>query len=182
MPVYSTWICLYGIPEVQQNTVQSFRLQNVLSNYYPSEKSLINIDLLLLSEKYDWNPADATVIKFLQAIFKDKLRDNNNFNPYLRVNEEIEKEVQVLMTEQEQYEYELEAEKAEGRAEGREEGREEGRAEGKAEGIISAAVKLHMTDAGVLTSMLVDELLITPEQAHEYIKKFLPDRSNDSEE
>lgn len=164
MPVYSTWICLYGIPEVQQNTVQSFRLQNVLSNYYPSEKSLINIDLLLLSEKYDWNPADATVIKFLQAIFKDKLRDNN-FNPYLRVNEEIEKEVQVLMTEQEQYEYELEAEKAEGRAEGR----EEGRAEGKAEGIISAAVKLHMTDAGVLTSMLVDELLITPEQAHEYI-------------
>lgn len=173
MPVYSTWICLYDIPEAQQNTVQSFRLQNVLSGYYPSEKSLINIDLLLLSEKYDWNPADAMVVKFLQAIFKDKLRDNN-FNPYLRVNEEIEKEVQVLMTEQEQYEYELEAEKAEGR--------EEGRAEGKAEGIISVAVKLHMTDAGVLTSMLVDELLITPEQAHEYIKKFLPDRSNDSEE
>lgn len=173
MPVYSTWICLYDIPEAQQNTVQSFRLQNVLSGYYPSEKSLINIDLLLLSEKYDWNPADAMVVKFLQAIFKDKLRDNN-FNPYLRVNEEIEKEVQVLMTEQEQYEYELEAEKAEGRA--------EGRAEGKAEGIISAAVKLHMTDAGVLTSMLVDELLITPEQAHEYIKKFLPNRSNDSEE
>lgn len=169
MPVYSTWICLYDIPEAQQNTVQSFRLQNVLSGYYPSEKSLINIDLLLLSEKYDWNPADAMVVKFLQAIFKDKLRDNN-FNPYLRVNEEIEKEVQVLMTEQEQYEYELEAEKAEGRAEGR------------AEGIISAAVKLHMTDAGVLTNMLVDELLITPEQAHEYIKKFLPNRSNDSEE
>ena len=63
-----------------------FRLQNVLSDYYPSEKSLINIDLLLLSEKHDWNPADAMVVKFLQAIFKDKLRDNN-FNPYLRVNE-----------------------------------------------------------------------------------------------
>lgn len=177
MPVYSTWICLYGIPEAQQNTVQSFRLQNVLSDYYPSEKSLINIDLLLLSEKYDWNPADAMVVKFLQAIFKDKLRDNN-FNPYLRVNEEIEKEVQVLMTEQEEYEYELQVEREQAAAEGR----AEGRAEGKAEGIISAAVKLHMTDAGVLTSMLVDELLITPEQAHEYIKKFLPDRSNDSEE
>lgn len=172
MPVYSTWICLYGIPEAQQNTVQSFRLQNVLSDYYPSEKSLINIDLLLLPEKYDWNPADATVVKFLQAIFKDKLRDN--FNPHLRVNEEIEKEVQVLMTAQEEYEYELQVE--------REQAAAEGRAEGKAEGIISAAVKLHMTDAGVLTSMLVDELLITPEQAHEYIKKFLPDRSNDSEE
>lgn len=158
-----------------------FRLQNVLSDYYPSEKSLINIDLLLLSEKYDWNPADAMVVKFLQAIFKDKLRDNN-FNPYIRVNEEIEKEVQVLMTAQEEYEYELQVEREQAAAEGREEGREEGRAEGKAEGIISAAVKLHMTDAGVLTSMLVDELLITPEQAHEYIKKFLPDRSNDSEE
>lgn len=158
-----------------------FRLQNVLSDYYPSEKSLINIDLLLLSEKYDWNPADAMVVKFLQAIFKDKLRDNN-FNPYIRVNEEIEKEVQVLMTAQEEYEYELQVEREQAAAEGREEGREEGRAEGKAEGIISAAVKLHMTDAGVLTSMLVDELLITPKQAHEYIKKFLPDRSNDSEE
>lgn len=163
MPVYSTWICLYDIPEAQQNTVQSFRLQNVLSDYYPSEKSLINIDLLLLSEKYDWNPADATVVKFLQAIFKDKLRDN--FNPHLRVNEEIEKEVQVLMTAQEEYEYELQVEREQAAAEGR----AEGRAEGKAEGIISAAVKLHMTDAGVLTSMLVDELLITPEQAHEYI-------------
>ena len=59
---------------------------------------------------------------------------------------------------------------------------EDGRAEGRAEGIISAAVKLHMTDVGVLTSMLVDELLITPKQAHEYIKKFLPEKSNDSEE
>lgn len=50
---------------------------------------------------------------------------------------------------------------------------DEWRAEGKAEGIISAAVKLHMTDIGVLTGMLMDELLITPEQAREYIKKFL---------
>lgn len=179
MPVYSTWICLYGIQEVQQNTVQSFRLQNVLSNYYPSEKSLINIDLLLLSEKYDWDTSDATIIKFLQAVFKNRMTDSA-FNPFLQISPEIESEVESIMTAQEEYELQVEREQA--AAEGRAKGREEGRAEGKAEGIISAAVKLHMTDAGVLTSMLIDELLITPEQAHEYIKKFLPDRSNDSEE
>lgn len=179
MPVYPTWICLYGIQEVQQNTVQSFRLQNVLSNYYPSEKSLINIDLLLLSEKYDWDTSDATIIKFLQAVFKNRMTDSA-FNPFLQISPEIESEVESIMTAQEEYELQVEREQA--AAEGRAKGREEGRAEGKAEGIISAAVKLHMTDAGVLTSMLVDELLITPEQAHEYIKKFLPDRSNDSEE
>lgn len=106
MPVYSTWICLYGIPEAQQNTVQSFRLQNVLSDYYPNEKSLINIDLLLLSEKYDWHPADAMVVKFLQAIFKDKLLDNN-FNPFLQISPEIESELESIMTAQEEYEYEL---------------------------------------------------------------------------
>lgn len=179
MPVYSTWICLYGIQEVQQNTVQSFRLQNVLSNYYPSEKSLINIDLLLLSEKYDWDTSLTTIIKFLQAVFKNRMTDSA-FNPFLQISPEIESEVESIMTAQEEYELQVEREQA--AAEGRAKGREEGRAEGKAEGIISAAVKLHMTDAGVLTSMLVDELLITPEQAHEYIKKFLPDRSNDSEE
>lgn len=179
MPVYSTWICLYDIPEAQQNTVQSFRLQNVLSGYYPSEKSLINIDLLLLSEKYDWDTSDATIIKFLQAVFKNRMTDSA-FNPFLQISPEIESEVESIMTAQEEYELQVEREQA--AAEGRAKGREEGRAEGKAEGIISAAVKLHMTDAGVLTSMLVDELLITSEQAHEYIKKFLPDRSNDSEE
>lgn len=48
-----------------------FRFQNVLSDYYPSEKSLINIDFLLLSEDYDWDTSDATIIKFLQAVFKN---------------------------------------------------------------------------------------------------------------
>lgn len=45
--------------------------------------------------------------------------------------------------------------------------REQAAAEGKAEGIIFAAVRMHMTDIGVLTGMLMDELLITPEQARE---------------
>lgn len=49
----------------------------------------------------------------------------------------------------------------------REQAAAEGRAEGKAEGIIFAAVRMHMTDIGVLTGMLMDELLITPEQARE---------------
>lgn len=181
MPVYSTWICLYGIPEELQNTVHSFRLQDLGNPHIVLQKSLFNIDLLLLPEKYDWDTSDATIIKFLQAVFKNRMTDSA-FNPFLQISPEIESEVESIMTAQEEYEYELQVEREQAAAEGRAKGREEGRAEGKAEGIISAAAKLHMTDAGVLTSMLVDELLITPEQAHEYIKKFLPDRSNDSEE
>ena len=177
MSVYSTWICLCGIPEELQNTVHSFRLQDLGNPHIVLQKSLFNIDFLLLSEDYDWDTSDATIIKFLQAVFKNRMTDSA-FNPFLKISPEIESEVESIMTAQEEYEYELQVEREQAAAEGR----AEGRAEGKAEGIISAAVKLHMTDAGVLTSMLVDELLITPEQAHEYIKKFLPDRSNDSEE
>jgi len=177
MSVYSTWICLCGIPEELQNTVHSFRLQDLGNPHIVLQKSLFNIDFLLLSEDYDWDTSDATIIKFLQAVFKNRMTDSA-FNPFLQISPEIESEVESIMTAQEEYEYELQVEREQAAAEGR----AEGRAEGKAEGIISAAVKLHMTDAGVLTSMLVDELLITPEQAHEYIKKFLPDRSNDSEE
>lgn len=106
MPVYSTWICLYGIPEELQNTVQSFRLQNGLSDYYPSEKSLINIDFLLLSEDYDWDTSDVTIIKFLQAVFKNRMTDSA-FNPFLQISPEIESELESIMTAQEEYEYEL---------------------------------------------------------------------------
>lgn len=185
LPVYSTWICLCGIPEELQNTVHSFRLQDLGNTHIVLQRSLFNIDFLLLSEDYDWDTSDATIIKFLQAVFKNRMTDSA-FNPFLQISPEIESEVESIMTAQEEYEYELQVEReqaaAEGREEGRAEGIAEGRAEGMAEGIISAAVRMHMTDIGVLTSMLVDELLITPKQAHEYIKKFLPDKSNDSEE
>lgn len=172
LPVYSTWICLCGIPEELQNTVHSFRLQDVGTPQIMLQKSLFNIDFLLLSEDYDWDTSDATIIKFLQAVFKNRMADSA-FNPFLQISPEIESEVESIMSAQEEYEYELQVEREQAAAEGRAKGIAEGRAEGKAEGIISAAVRMHMTDAGVLTSMLVDELLITPEQAHEYIKKFL---------
>ena len=137
---------------------------HLLSMQIMLQKSLFNIDFLLLSEDYDWDTSDATIIKFLQAVFKNRMTDSA-FNPFLQISPEIESEVESIMSAQEEYEYELQVE--------REQAAAEGRAEGKAEGIISAAVKLHMTDIGVLTGMLMDELLITPEQAHEYIKKFL---------
>lgn len=168
LPVYSTWICLCGIPEELQNTVHSFRLQDVGTPQIMLQKSLFNVDFLLLSEDYDWDTSDATIIKFLQAVFKNRMADSA-FNPFLQISPEIESEVESIMSAQEEYEYELQVEREQAAAEGR----AKGIAEGRAEGIISAAVRMHMTDIGVLTGMLMDELLITPEQAHEYIKKFL---------
>lgn len=130
VPVYSTWVCLSGIPKEYQNTIHNFRLQNVSDSYYPSRKSLINIDLLLLSEHYDWDVTDNTLIKFLQAIFKDRLQDAS-FNPFLNVDNVMQKEVQVLMAEQSQYDYELQIEREQAAKEGREAGMAEGRAEGE---------------------------------------------------
>ena len=157
MPVYSTWICLYGIPEAQQNTVQSFRLQNVLSDYYPSEKSLINIDFLLLSEDYDWDTSDATIIKFLQAVFKNRMTDSA-FNPFLQISPEIESEVESIMTAQEEYEYELQVEREQAAAEGREEGKAEGRTEGIGDSIkaLMGNVKCTLEQAMDMLGIAVD--------------------------
>ena len=125
--MYSTWICLCGIPEELQNTVHSFRLQDIGNPHIIMQKSLFNIDFLLLSEDYDWDTSDATIIKFLQAVFKNRMTDSA-FNPFLQISPEIESEVESIMSAQEEYEYELQVE--------REQAAAEGRAEGKAEGII----------------------------------------------
>lgn len=106
MPVYSTWICLYGIPEELQNTVHSFRLQDLGNPHIVLQKSLFNIDFLLLFEDYDLDTSDATIIKFLQAVFKNRMTDSA-FNPFLQISPEIESEVESIMTAQEEYEYEL---------------------------------------------------------------------------
>lgn len=129
LPVYSTWICLKGIHKELQNTVHSFRLRDNAKNCIIPKKSLINIDLLLLSEKYDCESeynTDEPIIKFLQAIFKDNLR-NKELNPYLKVTEEIEREVDAIMVEQSKFDLEIISE--------REDARREGLAEGLAEGI-----------------------------------------------
>ena len=128
-----------GIEPKYENSVQSFRIQNVGSEYFPSRKSLINVDLLLISEQYDWDRFDEIVIKFVQAALKNRLEDED-FNPYLPVDDEVRAEVRAMQLEQEKYDDDLMAErqqaKAEGiiagRAEGRAEGRKIGRAEGEA--------------------------------------------------
>lgn len=127
LPVYSTWICLCGIPENLQNTVHSFRLQDAGTPRIDLPRSLFNIYFLLLSEDYDWDASDATVVKFLQAVFKNRMNDAT-FNPYLTVNHEMNEEVHAIMIDQEQYEYELQVEREQAAAEGRAKGRAEGRA------------------------------------------------------
>lgn len=77
----------------------------------------------------------------MQAALKNRLEDED-FNPYLPVDDEVRAEVRAMQLEQEKYDDDLMAErqqaKAEGiiagRAEGEAEGRKIGRAEGRAEG------------------------------------------------
>ena len=94
---------------------------HLLSMQIMLQKSLFNIDFLLLSEDYDWDTSDATIIKFLQAVFKNRMTDSA-FNPFLQISPEIESEVESIMSAQEEYEYELQVEREQAAAEGRAEG------------------------------------------------------------
>lgn len=133
-PVYSTWICLQGTPSELQNSVCSFRLagtnnegKDVTALVQASQ--LINIDLVMLSEDYDWDQSDAIVIKYLQSILKNRLQDRS-FNPYLDCNNaSLLKEVQTLMSKEEEWLDDIKYERQEARKEGRAEGRAEARAE-----------------------------------------------------
>ena len=80
VPVYSTWICLDKVPQPLQNSVYSFRMsginnKGIVDKGMEAEAQLINIDLLLLSVDYDWDVDDNDLVKFLQAIFKNRLSD-----------------------------------------------------------------------------------------------------------
>lgn len=176
LPVRSTWISVRNIPKDLQNRMVHVTLKAYDSyGIKLSEKfdgiDLIGIDFILLSENYDWDVNDDTTVKFLQSIFNNRLSDKK-FNPFIKITNEIESEVLALTTDLDHYNAELDAELEAGRAEGR----AAGRAEGRAEGIIFTAVKLHVTDVDVISSMLIEKLNITREEADKYIQKYLPDK------
>lgn len=164
LPVYSTWICMCN-NKVLKNTAHKIRLVDDGEVSVLPERSIFNIDILLISREYDWDTSDDGLIKFLQAIFKNKMNDKE-FNPYVEVNDAMSRELDELRLEQEQYEYEMQVGRAEAAA--------EGRAEGRAEGIISTARRLNVTDRAILRNMLIEELHITQEEAEQYLKKYLP--------
>lgn len=177
LPVRSTWISVKNVPRDLQNRMVHITLEaHDSAGIDLSERfdgiDLIGIDFVLLSESYNWNSGDDTTVKFLQSIFNNRL-SNREFNPFIEVTSEIESEVIALTTDLDHYNAELDAELEAGRAEGR----AKGRAEGRAEGIISTAVKLGVTDIDIISSMLIDELHITKEEANAYIEKYLPSRN-----
>lgn len=177
LPVRSTWISVKNVPRDLQNRMVHITLEaHDSAGIDLSERfdgiDLIGIDFILLSESYNWNSGDDTTVKFLQSIFNNRL-SNREFNPFIEVTSEIESEVIALTTDLDHYNAELDAELEAGRAEGR----VEGRAEGRAEGIISTAVKFGVTDIDAISSMLIDELHITQEEANVYIEKYLPSRN-----
>lgn len=124
-PVYSTWICLNGIPKNLQNTVHHIQMQDLSSVPVASMQSLLNIDLLLLSEEYDWDENDATIVKFLQAVFKNNMKDTK-FNPYVEVKMDMAEDLQRLKQLEEEWQWEKDFYVNEAREETREEAREEG--------------------------------------------------------
>lgn len=164
VPVYSTWICLKGIPDEQKNTVHSFRLLDNNEVPIDSKRSLLNVDLLLLSEEYNWDTEDDTVIKFLQAVFKNRLYDQD-FNPYLKVDAEISKEVQAIMKENEQFLAEMDYIREVTEEKALKKGMEKGIEKGRVNGIISTALSLGVTDSNKIADLLVDQLKITKAEA-----------------
>ena len=125
LPVKSVWICTNRIPKKLQDKVINFELVakdsegNSLSNSF-KHTDLFGFTFILLSKNYDWNTEDDSVVKYLHAIFSNNL-SNKEFNPYLKVTEDIKREVLAVMTEQRQYEKEMDAVAKDSREEGREE-------------------------------------------------------------
>ena len=185
MPVYSVWICTKGIPKELQNTAHSIRLQDSHINSVLPARSLFNVDMLLLSEDYDWDTDDADVIKFVQSVLKNNMSDRR-FNPYVEVSDEMQEELTRLQIEQEEYEDELESirdmAREEGLAAGREEGlaagREEGREEGLATGLAAGREEvlrekaIRMYDKDYPIPEIADVLDLSEEDVQRYINGF----------
>ena len=181
VPVYSAWICLHDVPKSLQNSVYSFRFSGVNSNNVTNlkleqEAQLINVDLILLSEQYDWNKSDEPVIKFVQAILKNNLT-NRDFNPYIEPDSSLLEEVQIIMSKEEEFleiynMHEQRVKEAEEEAELK--GREKGRLEGKEDLIatcISNSRELHQSE-DYIKDTLVNMLGLTSEQAKMYLEKY----------
>lgn len=159
VPVQSTWICMKGVPAELQNRAFHFEFtpfeDGMVSNVVRTKFTgidLVRTDLLLLSENYDWDENDPAVIKFLQSVFHNKMQVRE-FNPYVTMDVDVMQEVNAIMTENEKYEADLNAERAEARV--------EGHAEGLAEGIqstllkmITAKRKLHVSDDAILEELI----------------------------
>ena len=143
LPVRSTWIAVKGTPAKLRNQVIHFNLEprdsnGELINYQFKGIDLIGIDYILLSEGYNWDEDDETVVKFLHSIFNNRLNDTR-FNPYVAVTPEVEREVIGMNTILDHLNAEIDAGIEQGRAQGIEQGRaqgiEQGIKEGRAQGI-----------------------------------------------
>lgn len=127
VPVQSTWICLKGVPKHLQNRAFHFEYtayedEKIVDDVKLSGQNLTRIDLLLLSEDYDWDYHDTAVIKFLQSVFKDNLK-NDMFNPYILDVDDLEEEVSDMLGGKEQFEYEREYELGQALKQGIEQGK-----------------------------------------------------------
>ena len=165
-PVYSIWICMHEVPAALQNTVCSFRMNGTNSDGLDirdltNQAQILNVDFMFVSEEYDWDKDDATVIKFLQAIFKNQL-ERTEFNPYIEPTTELRKEIGVLMTRDEELLQEREA----GRAEGKEEGLEIGM-----RNLVTTLQELNAPIVIILTK-LQKKYNLTLEQAQEHFDSY----------
>lgn len=155
-PVYSTWICMVGENSSLANTVHSFRIRDNSADPIDLDKSLINIDLLILSEKYDWDESDAAIVKFLQAIFKNEMSDAR-FNPYLEVNTDMSRELEAIRFEEEQYLAEM----------------NEYKEEVMAEAIIETAQSLGVHDAQQIAELVAKQMNLSQDEALSIVKEAL---------
>lgn len=130
IPVQSTWICVKNVPKELENRAFHFEF-SAYEDFRPAEVDrsyfdgidLVRMDLILLSEGYDWDYNDPQVIKFLQSIFHNNMK-STMFNPYVTMDESVEKEVEAIMRDNDLYEADMRAERRDGEKIGEERDRE----------------------------------------------------------
>lgn len=170
LPVRSTWIAVKGTPTELRNQVIHFNLEprgsnGELINYRFKGIDLIGIDYILLSEGYNWNEDDETVVKFLQSVFHNRLNDTR-FNPYVTATPEVEREVSEMNTRLDHLNAEIDAGIEQGIEQGIEKGIEKG---------IEALILDNLEDGRDLETIknkLMKRFDLTEEKAKYYIKVY----------
>lgn len=170
LSVRSTWISIKDVPKELQNRVFSYKLIPFENGDQLVEKhespvlyrgaDLITADLILLSEDYDWNSDDTTLVKFLQAIFNNRL-ENEEFNPYITSSSEIREELSEMIGGIDEYEREWEY----GMKQAEERGEERG-----VEKKLTEAVG-QMKAKGFPDSLIAECLNIQESEIEKYLKK-----------
>ena len=129
--VYSIWLCLFGVPDKQKNTVSRYHLvkEDLLGAAHEPEEHYDLLECVLI--RCGNREAKGNLFEYINALYSGDLETIKRYTD-IGSKPEIEKGVKEMTYSQALIHYTRE----EALEEGKTRGRAEGKAEGKAEGII----------------------------------------------